>query len=162
MSSSDLILEMKQSLIPVMYCLQPSWREENMDDDGYWDDEIISKEEYFRIKEWWITSGSFDKLCLAFIDSFKAHFPEISTIGKDFLPNQDEWVTWIFEFFEWWPNDFSEFAERIIEGTWIGELSYEYLTKCTNEWWNSTAPIHVLESALKLTSDVKVLMKDLK
>lgn len=132
-----------------------------MDDEGYWDDEITTQEEYFKIKDWWMTSGSFERLCLAFIDSFRPHFPEISTIGLNFLPSQDEWVSWIFEFFDRWPNDFDGFAESIIEGTWIDELSYEYLTKCTSDWWESSAPIKVLESALELTSGVKVLTRDL-
>lgn len=74
MSSNDHKLESKESLFPVMHCLQPIWREEFMDDDGYWDDEIISKAEYFKIKDWWITSGSFDRLCRVFIDSFETFF----------------------------------------------------------------------------------------
>lgn len=160
MNSDHDKLELKESLFPVMHCLQPSWREEYMDEDGYWNDEIISKEEYFRIKDWWITSGGLEKLCHEFIDSFEPFFPKISTIGMNFLPTQDDWVAWVFEFFEWWPSEFGEFSERVIEGTWIDNLSYEYLNKCTREWWESSAPLRVLESALEVTKVITVITKD--
>ena len=162
MNSSDHKLELKKSIELVMHCLQPTWREENMDDDGYWDDEIITKAEYSRVKAWWITSGSFESLCQTFIESFETFFPEISSIGMNFLPYRDEWVAWIFEIFEWWPNEYDELAERVIERPWINDLSYEYLNKCTKDRWDSTAPIKVFESVRELTKDVTVFTKDAK
>lgn len=149
-------LTLRDSLILVMHCLQPSWREENMEDLDYWDEEPITQEEYFRVKTWWLNSGSLDKLILEFISSFATFLPEILSIGDNLMPTQDEWVSWFFEFFEWWPNNFDEFADRILEVAWIDNLDDGYFRSSLEDWWNSESSFKILEFIHDLTESLEV------
>lgn len=150
--------ELKESLDLIMHCLQPRWREEFMDDDDYWEDEVITKEEYFRVKAWWIESGSFETLCSDFLRSFKPYYAEIDDFEMEFCPYQDDWVSLMFEFFDWWPDDFDEFAIRLTEGMGIDN---SILLAAFESWWESSGPIDCLDRVTEATKGVVINLKGL-